>query len=267
MVQAGGVLAGDAHELSIDAILGEVCGQAAAKDGVAMGDATEGAAEAIGDFAERGAGGRFGDAPALGAAQLDQLPLGAAGAGCVAHEGDDGGHGAVIAEADQIADGRRGTGGREFAKVDGGLPDEPAGMANARRTHGGVAAIVAAGVATGAEAALGDVGDADGLGGLGLEAADGVVDAGHGEGGEVAVAMGIMGANGLEQGEAAFLGELAGVEAAMCGLIGPEAADGEVDQGDVALDQSTLAVAECPEGDGGGGHGGGSCWDESLIYA
>lgn len=82
-------------------------------------------------------------------------------------------------------------------------------------------------------------------------AAHGVVDACHGEGGEGAVPVWVVCADGLDEGEAAFLEQFAGIPSGP--VRAGEAAvpvEGEMDQRDVGLDEGLLSGADGREGDG-----------------
>lgn len=112
-------------------------------------------------------------------------------------------------------------------------------------------------VGAGATTALGDVGDADERFIFVEESADGLMDAGHGIGGEVSVAGGVVSADGFGEGEGALLNEVAHVGGgALAGGVGLDAVDGELDEGEVFLHAAALARGEGIEGDGVGGHGG-----------
>lgn len=226
------------------------------------------AIQGAGEFADGGLFVGLGDGPTVFCAAGDDFATDGGEARGVGEALFGAGGGAIDAVADALAEGGR----LVSARVDGtGGMGEGAGgdvVAGGEADDAGRGAGVVAGffVAEAASpAALGAVGDADGAMGFVDEAADGEVDAGHSVGGEGAVARRVMGADGVDEGEAAFLDEFGvATSAAEAGDPFVETIERVVDEGEMGFDESALSGGEGVEGNGGAGRHGSSFRNLSL---
>lgn len=261
MAQAGGGAAAEGAELGERGVRGEEFADALHESFLAAHHLACRATQRSGQFADRRLFFGFRNRPAILRAALYDFATDGREALGDGHSPRDARGGAIDAVADAIAEGG---GILDGMTRPAGIGEGPRGDAvsggeadDAGRRGGVVAGFFVAESAT--AAALGNIRDADGAMSFVDEAADGEVDAGHGVGGEGAVARRVVGADGLDEGEAAFLEEFGeATAAAMAGDPVVEAVEGEVDEGEVRFDEAALAGAEGVEGDGGAGRHGSS---------